>query len=151
MANADVQRLLDNYPELVGRTIAIARRTRCKGCNSTVALAPPFNHCPSCHHFWQSRRLESPIRCTRCQFNIWQFFSRMGMRVAATLGDMKSKLVAEVATEIENEAAALIKADLTEQIEQQIDTVAAVEAAKPLPPRKTRTARPRGQRSGQAA
>jgi endogenous inhibitor of DNA gyrase (YacG/DUF329 family) len=31
----------------------------------------PYVHCPSCHATYRAKRLTYPVRCGRCQFNLF--------------------------------------------------------------------------------
>ena len=53
-----------------------AYKTKCPGCVSTLMVALPMVHCPSCHNIWRARKLSSPSRCPQCQFQLWLWRSR---------------------------------------------------------------------------
>ncbi len=50
-----------------------AFKTRCRGCTSMLAVPLPMVHCPACHYVWRAKKLTSPSRCARCNFNLWQW------------------------------------------------------------------------------
>jgi hypothetical protein len=56
-----------------------AYRTKCPGCPSMMMVALPFVHCPSCHKVYRARKLSSPTRCPRCEFNLWKWRTANGI------------------------------------------------------------------------
>jgi len=36
----------------------------------------PYVHCPSCHESYRAKRLQHPVRCARCDFNLFQWRKR---------------------------------------------------------------------------
>ena len=56
-----------------------AYRTKCNGCTSMLMLPLPHVHCISCHHVWRAKRLTSPTRCPRCDYNLWKWRSANGV------------------------------------------------------------------------
>jgi rRNA maturation endonuclease Nob1 len=54
-------------------------KTQCPGCNSFVHLPLPLVHCPSCHHVYRAKRLTSPTRCPRCDFNLFRWRATIGV------------------------------------------------------------------------
>jgi Zn finger protein HypA/HybF involved in hydrogenase expression len=57
-----------------------AYKTKCNGCNSMLMIPLPHVHCVNCHHTWRAKRLTSPTRCPRCDFNLWQWRTKNGVQ-----------------------------------------------------------------------
>jgi len=49
-------------------------------CGQSMCMARmPFVHCPSCHTTYRAKRLTAPVRCARCEFNLFQWRNRNGI------------------------------------------------------------------------
>jgi len=57
-----------------------AYRTKCAGCSSMLMMPLPHVHCVSCHHVYRAKRLSSPTRCPRCDFNLWKWRQANGIQ-----------------------------------------------------------------------
>jgi predicted Zn-ribbon and HTH transcriptional regulator len=47
------------------------RTTLCTCKRAMFVMQMPYVHCPSCHATYRSKRLTYPVRCGRCQFNLF--------------------------------------------------------------------------------
>lgn len=59
--------------------------TPCLCGKSMCMVQLPFVHCPSCHESYRAKRLQHPVRCARCDFNLMQWRKRNGIVPAEVL------------------------------------------------------------------
>lgn len=50
--------------------------TLCHCKKAMVLMQMPYVHCPSCHSTYRVKRLTYPVRCARCQFNLFGWRNR---------------------------------------------------------------------------
>lgn len=50
--------------------------TPCPCGKSMCMVQLPYVHCPSCHESYRAKRLQHPVRCARCDFNLFQWRKR---------------------------------------------------------------------------
>lgn len=52
-------------------------------CGKSMSMARlPFVHCPSCHETYRAKRLSHPVRCAKCDFNLFQWRRRNAIEPA---------------------------------------------------------------------
>lgn len=53
--------------------------TPCPCGKSMCMIQLPHVHCASCHETYRAKKLQHPVRCARCDFNLFQWRKRNGI------------------------------------------------------------------------